>query len=133
GSAQPLGILQNTAITSTRTLALGVAGAAPSWAALVNLYTFIARGNAADLGDFAYIGNADVEGTLATTAKIGSTFPIFLLEDGKVYAKPFYSTQQLPNNLTKGGASSLSPIIGGIWNQLVTAFWSGVDILVDPY
>ena len=133
GSAQPLGILQNTAITVTRTLALGTTGGAPTWAALVNLFTFVARGNAADLGEFSYIGNADVEGTLATTAKIGSTFPIYLLEDGKVYSRPFLSTQQLPNNLSKGGTGNLSPIIGGIWNQLVAAFWSGVDILVDPY
>jgi hypothetical protein len=40
----------------------------------------------------------------------------------------------LPNNLTKGSTSgSLSPLIGGVWNQLMLAYWSGVDILVDPY
>lgn len=130
---QPLGILQNTGITATRTISLGTNGGAPTWASLVNLYTVVSRGNAADLGEFAFIGNADVRGTLATTAKIGSTFPIFLLEDGKVYGFTLHQTQQLPNNITKGSGSSLSPIVGGIWNQLVAAYWSGVDILVDPY
>ena len=24
-------------------------------------------------------------------------------------------------------------MIGGVWNQLIAAYWSGVDILVDPY
>ena len=132
-SNQPLGILQNTGITSTRTVALGTNGGVPTWAAMVELHTIVARGNAADLGPTAYLGNADVGGTLATTAKIGSTFPVFLLEDGKVYNKPFLETNQLPNNLTKAGGSNLSPIVYGVWNQLVMAYWSGVDILIDPY
>lgn len=130
---QPLGILQNSNITGTRTIALGTNGGAPTFAALVNLYTMVKRGNAGDLGEFAYVGNADVEGTCATTAKIGSTFPIFILEDGKIYAKRFLSSQQVPSNLTKGSGSSLSAIVGGVWNQLVAAYWSAVDILVDPY
>lgn len=134
GSNQPLGILQNSAITSGRTVSLGANGGAPSWSACVELYTIVSRGNAADLGEFSYIGNADVQGTLATTPKIGSTFPIFLLEDGKVYGKRFLQTQQLPNNLSKGSSGNvLSPMIGGIWNQIVMGFWSEVDILVDPY
>jgi HK97 family phage major capsid protein len=132
-SNQPLGILQNSGITTGRTVSLGTNGGVPTFAAFVELRTIISRGNAADLGDMSYIGNADVEGTLASTAKIGSTFPVFLLEDGKVYARPFYSTQQLPNNLTKGSGTALSPIVCGVWNQLLLAYWSGVDILVDPY
>ncbi len=133
GTNQPLGILQNTGITATRTVALGTNGGAPTFSAMVELSTIVNRGNAADLGEFSYVGNADVEGTLATTAKIGSTFPIFILEDGKVYGRSFRGTNQLPNNLTKGSGINLSPIIGGIFNQMVYAYWSGVDILVDPY
>jgi HK97 family phage major capsid protein len=140
GLNQPLGIMQNTGITSTRTVALGTNGAAPTWAPMVELLTIVMRGNAADLGEFVYITNADVYGTLATTAKIGSTFPVFLLDDAgnpagaTMYAKRVLQTQQLPNNLTKGTTNgTLSPIIGGIWNQLILAYWSGVDILVDPY
>lgn len=132
-SNQPLGILQNTGITSSRTVAGGTNGLAPSWANLVAMSTVVSRGNAADLGPMTYVGNADVRGTLATTAKIGSTFPIFLLENDQVYGMPFLSTQQLPNNLTKGSGTGLSPLILGVWNQLIMAYWSGVDILVDPY
>lgn len=134
GSNQPTGILQNTSITSTRTVSLGTNGGSPTWSALVNMVTMIERGNANGLGEVSYVGNADVEGTLATTAKIGSTFPVFLLdEDGMVNRRAFYQTQQLPNNLTKGTGTNLSPIIAGVWNQLIMAYWSGVDILVDPY
>jgi HK97 family phage major capsid protein len=133
-SNQPLGILQNTGITSTRTVALGSAGGAPTWAAMVELYTIVSRGNAADLGEFSYMGNADVEGTLATTVKAGSTFPTYILsENGRVYNRQLFTTQQVPNNLSKSSGSNLSAIIGGVWNQLILAYWSGVDILVDPY
>lgn len=134
GSNQPLGILQNTSITATRTVSLGTNGGAPTWATLVELHTIVSRGNAADLGEFSYMGNADVEGTLATTAKIGSTFPIYLLSDnGTIYSKTFRATQQLPNTFTKGSGTGLSPIIAGIFNQIIMAYWSGVDILIDPY
>jgi HK97 family phage major capsid protein len=133
-SFTPLGIMQNSGIASTRTVSLGTNGGAPTWAAVVEMQTIVNRGNAGALGAFTYIGNADVEGTLATTLKIGTTFPVYLLDDdGRVYRKPFLSTQQLPSNFTKGTGTNLSPMVGGIWNQLVMAFWSGVDILVDPY
>jgi HK97 family phage major capsid protein len=134
GSNQPMGILQNTAITATRTVSLGANGGPPTWAQLIELYTVVSRGNAGDLGEFCYVGNADVEGTCASTAKISSTaYPIFLLEDGKIYSKRFLATQQLPNTFTKGSGTGLSPIVAGIFNQLVAGYWSGVDMLVDPY
>ena len=98
------------------------------------MQTIVGRGNASDLGPGCYIGNADVEGTLATTLKVGSTFPVYLLDDqGRLYRKPLMTTMQLPNNFTKGSGTGLSPLIYGIWNQLIMAYWSGIDILVDPY
>lgn len=134
-AGQPLGIMQNTGITGTRTMSLGTNGGVPTWAAMVELQTIVSRGNASALGEFVYMGNADVKGTLATTAKIGSTFPVYLLaDDGKIYSTRAVWTQQLPNNFTKGSSgATLSPLIGGIWNQLILAYWSGIDILVDPY
>jgi HK97 family phage major capsid protein len=133
GANTPLGILQDTTITATRTVSLGTTGGAPTWMALVELNTIVSRGNAADLGAFVYVTNADGRGTMATTAKIGSTYPVFLLEDGKIYGMPAYFTQMIPNNLTKGAGVNLSAIIGMIANQNVLAYWSGIDILVDPY
>jgi HK97 family phage major capsid protein len=131
----PLGIFQNTGITSARTVALGTNGGVPTWPALVEMQTIINRGNAADLGPGTYIGNADVEGTLATTLKIGATFPIYLLDDeGRVYRKPLLTTQQIPANFSKGTtAGTLSALVYGVFNQLIAGFWSGIDILVDPY
>lgn len=128
----PLGIMQNTGITGTNTVSLGTNGGSPTWSALVELETIVARGNA-DVGDLAYITNADGRGTLKTSAKIGSTFPVFLWENNEVNGYPAFATQQLPNTLTKGSGTGLSPILYGNWRDLIIAFWSGLDILVDPY
>lgn len=134
GSSQPLGLLQNQAVTAGRTISMGTNGAAPDFPSLVKLYTYVNRSNAGQLGEFVYVSNADMEGTLATTAKIGSTFPVYLLENGMVNNKRFIQSQQVPSNLTKGSTSgTLSPIIGGIFNQLIAAYWSGIDIIVDPF
>lgn len=130
---QPLGILQNTGITATRTVSLGTNGGPPTWPALVELHTIVARGNAIDLGPTAYMTNADGVGTAATTARIGTTYPVFLIEADRIYGKPFHETQQLPNNLIKGTGTGLSPWIYGVWNQLIIAYWSAIDQLVDPY
>ena len=39
-------------------------------------------------------------------------------------------TTQVPNNL---GDDDLNALIYGQWSELVIGYWSGVDILVDPY
>lgn len=131
-SNQPLGIMQNTNVTGTNVVSLGTNGGAPTWAACVELETVVARGNA-DIDDLAYITNADGRGTLKTTAKIGTTFPFFLWENGEVNGYPAYATQQLPNTLTKGSGTGLSPILYGNWRDMIVAYWSGLDVLVDPY
>jgi HK97 family phage major capsid protein len=134
GSNQPLGLLQNPAITTGRVLSSGTNGGTATWANIVGLFTKVAQANATTLGPFAYVSNAGVRGLLATTPKIGSTFPTFLLDDnGKLNGFDFYFSEQVPSNLTKGTGTALSAMIGGIWNQLIMAMWSGVDILVDPY
>lgn len=131
-SNQPLGIMQNSGITGTNTVALGTNGGAPTFPSMVSLETVVASGNA-DLGNLAYITNAKGRGTMKTTAKIGSTFPVFLWENNEVNGYPAFATNQLPSNLTKGSGVNLSPVLFGNWDDLILAYWSGLDILVDPY
>lgn len=131
-SNQPLGILQNTAITTTNTVPLGTNGGVPTLAALIGQETQVTRANA-DVGDLCYIVNGDGRGTLKSTPKIGSTYPVYLWEYDELNGYPALVTQQLPNNLTKGSGTALSPIIFGNWMDLILAYWSGLDILVDPY
>lgn len=131
---QPLGLAQNPAIGVT---AMGTNGGDPTWAAIVAQETAVATANA-DMGSLAYVTNAKVRGKLKNTAKIGSTFPIYLWNsdapDTPLNGYPAFITNQLPSNLTKGSSSGVcSPMIFGNWQDLVIAFWSGQDVIVDPY
>jgi HK97 family phage major capsid protein len=135
GSAgYPLGIGTNPEIG---VIALGTNGAAPTWTSLVNLESAVASFNA-DVGSMAYCMNAVTRGTLKTTAKIGSTFPIYLWNteapDFPVNGYPVGVTNLVPSTITKGSTSAtLSMIMFGNWEDAFYAFWSGMDMILDPY
>ena len=129
----PLGILNNMQIA---VYPLGVNGGVPSWTQLVAQETYPAYFNA-DVGNLAYITDALVRGTLKTTAKIGSTYPIYLWNteapDWPVNGYPCGVTNLLPQNIVKGTGTNLHSMIFGNWRDLVYALWSGMDTIVDPY
>lgn len=129
-SNQPRGILQNSSVA---TVAIGTNGGAPTNQTIIGLETAVAKLNA-DMGALAYVTNATVRGTLKQTARIGSTYPVFLMDDqGQVNGYDTYISNAVPSNLTKGTGSALSAMIFGNFNDLVLAFWSGLDVIVDPY
>jgi hypothetical protein len=129
-NGQPQGILQNPNVAQ---IALGASGGPLTWAAVVGLETAIAAANA-DVGLLAYCTNAMVAGAAKETPKIGSTFPIFIMDgDHRMNGYPTGISNQVPSNISKGSATNLSSLIFGNWDDLVLAFWSGLDILIDPY
>lgn len=131
-SNQPLGILNYGGTVAT--VALGTNGGPLTWAALVAMETEVAADNA-DEGTLGYLTNAVTRGHLKTTPKIGTTFPEYLWGEGNaVNGYPIRVSNQVPRNLTKGTANgTCSAVIFGNWADLVMAFWSGLDVLVDPY
>jgi HK97 family phage major capsid protein len=46
---------------------------------------------------------------------------------------PVFVSNAIPNNLTKGTGVGLSAMFFGNWSDLIMAFWSGMDVIVDPY
>lgn len=132
-SGYPLGILNNIDVG---VYSIGANGGAPTWTQIVAMEAFVAYFNA-DVGSLGYITDALTRGTLKTTAKIGTTFPIYLWNteapDFPVNGYPCAITNLLPQNLTKGSGTNLHSMIFGNWEDLVYAFWSGMDVIVDPY
>lgn len=98
------------------------AGSVPTFAEVVGLETKITSQNA-DLGAMSYLINASMQGSLKTTAKIGSTYPVFILEDQAMNGYPVLMSNQIASG----------DVFMGVWNQLIMGFWSGLDLLVDPY
>lgn len=132
-SGWPLGLLNNNQITL---YAIGANGGAPTWTQIVSMESYVSYYNA-DVGTLAYCTDALTRGTLKTTAKIGTTFPIYLWNteapDFPINGYPCAITNLLPQNITKGSGTNLHAMIYGNWEDLVYAFWSGLDVIVDPF
>lgn len=119
GSAnQPLGIANTTGIGAPGT------GAA-SEALVVDLETAVAVDNA-DVGRLAYMTNATVRGTLKKTdigtdtmGRVWNT----MAGNTPVNGYPAWVTNQVTG----------TNIFFGNWADLIIGFWSGLDIMVDPY
>jgi hypothetical protein len=57
-----------------------------------------------------------------------------LLNDGKVNGYPFFMSNAIPSNLTKGSSSGVcSAIVFGNWSEVLVGSWGGLQIIVDPY
>jgi HK97 family phage major capsid protein len=134
-NAVPLGVMQDPNVT---TVPLASNGAAPTFAPIVQLEKTVAAANA-EFGRLGYVTSNAGRGTLKTTAKIGSTFPIFIWENdqlgvGQVNGYRAMSTEQVPSNLSKGSTNgTLTALIFGNWESATYGLWSGMDVLVDPY
>lgn len=127
---QPLGVVKQTGVSVVEA---GANGAAPTWADIVSLETEIASDNAL-MGSLGYITNAAVRGKLKTTLK-SSGVSGYIWENGSTPLNGHRTlvSNQVPKNLTKGTGTNLSAILFGNWRDLLIGFWSGLDILVDPY
>lgn len=127
GGAQPVGILNTTGI-GVQTVTAGT----PTWAQMVGFETTVAAANA-DFGSLCYITSTASRGLLKTTAKIGTTFPIFIWEngtkegEGTVNGYRALATNQL-NTALNG-----DKMIFGNYEDLIFADWEGWEVLVDPY
>jgi len=133
-SNQPLGILNYGSPVAT--VPLGANGGPMTWAALIGMETEVASDDA-DEGTLGYLTNSAVKGQLKSTPKIGTTFPLMLWDDANantVNGYPIRTSNQVPRNLTKGTSNAVcSAVIFGNWADLVMAFWTGMDVLSDPY
>lgn len=109
-------------------------GNAISWESVVSLIKAVDVANALD-GSLGFITNGRAVASMRTTPKVGSdTIGNFIMPAADELAGyPLGSTQIIPNTLTAGTGTGLSALIFGDWAMLVIAFWSELDILLNPY
>ena len=118
GSAgQPRGILNTTGIGS---VTLGAANT-PTWANIVDLETEVSADNAL-VGNLAYLTTATIAGKMKQTEKTSGNGD-YILADGKSNSYPVFITGNVPEK----------HIIFGNWADALVGFWSGMDIVADPY
>lgn len=130
-SNQPRGILNTSGIGS---VVGGTDGLAPTWDHLVDLESALSTIDA-DVGSMGYLTNAKVRGRLKKTQMFSGTngIPVWG-SDNTLNGYSAAVTNAVPSNLVKGASGAVcSAIIFGNWADLILAFWSGLDLTVDPY
>ena len=133
GSNEPTGVTKTSGIGS---VAIGTNGGAPTWASVTALVKEVEQDNAALTDNQGFLTNPKVKHKLGGTAKVSSSDSVMILDDpwNTLYGYPVRFTTHVPSDLTKGSTSgSCSAMIFGDWSNLVIGFWSGMDVLVDPY
>ena len=133
GSNEPSGII---ASVSNNVEAIGANGGAVSYDNVVNLVKLVSEDNAILNDDsVCFISHPAVTAKLRTTAKQSSGVEgNFILEPNNTMLGYRYEDSSLvPNDLTKGTLDPAAALIFGDFSQLLLGFYSGVDIIVDPY
>lgn len=127
GSNEPTGVLATSGLSihARPSSPNGDVPGSTDMATLMSL-TDVANVNA----PCSFLTNAKVR-KLANIWMDGQGNPIGL--DKFFMNEPVSFSNQVPSNLTKGTGTDLSAIIYGAWSDLFIAYWSGVDILVNPY
>lgn len=132
-SGQPTGVLNNASINSIYAGADDTAGAALTYAKLVQMETEVGIDNGLLNDTLAYVSNAKVQGKAKTIPQIDG-YPYYLLNDGKVNGYPFYMTNAIPSNGTVGSSSGVcSAALFGPWSEVLVGGWGGLQFIVDPY
>ena len=133
-SNEPTGITKTSGIGS---VAIGTNGGAPTWASVVNLVKEVEVDDARiNDGACAFLTNSKVKAKLAQTAKVSSSDSVMVLDApwDALYGYPLAVTNHVPSDLTKGSTSgTCAAMVFGDFSQLIMAFWSAPDVLVDPY
>ena len=111
----PLGFLNVTGINTE--------SGYTTFADYVNAEAALSTDNAL-LGNLGYLMNSALRGTLKTTEKASGTNGIFVYEgDNTINGYPAYVSNSMPN----------STAVFANFSDIMIGFWSGLDIMVDPY
>ena len=120
-SNQPTGLKAVLAAYNSASQEKNFAAATPTFAEVVDMESKIGALNA-DVETMSYLFNASMRGSLKTKEK-SSGYPVFLLENGEMNG---YKTN-CSNQIASGD------IWLGNWSDLIIGFFSGIDLMVDPY
>lgn len=121
---------------SNNVVSIGTNGGAFSYANLVDMIRLVEEDNAIrNDGSVHFIGNAKVTAKLRTTAKQSSGVEgNFILEpNNQMFGYDYLSSSLVPSDLSKGSGSNLSALLFGDFSQLLLGYYSGIDVVVDPY
>ena len=114
----PDGLADTAGVGSVDFVTLGK----PTWAEVIDCWAQIAIENA-DAGSLAYVMNPAMAGYLMSTPKVAGDSAMMMIDRATLAGwRAELSTQIAPGNLWFGN-----------WADFVQGFWSGLDLMADPY
>lgn len=117
----PTGIA-NTSGVATPSLA------GPTWAQVLGVIASI-QNEDADLGNLGWALNPSAVALLRGTVKATGEGAGFLMDQpGNLAGYPAAATTAIPS-----ASGPVTSVFFGAWSQLLIGYWSGTDILVNPY
>jgi HK97 family phage major capsid protein len=127
----PVGILGTSGIGD---VALGANGAAPTWAAVLQLIETAQLANA-PTAKAGFITTAKAVRKMRSTVRVANTDSRMIQEEATSLAGyPLAQSTNVPHNLVKGtSGATCSALIFGDLSELLIGLWSELDILVNPY
>jgi HK97 family phage major capsid protein len=127
GAASPVGILNTAGVTKVTTETMGSPAVTDLAGTAANLIFDL---NAADVPASArgFLMSPKVA-QAAMKAKDADLHTIPMAE--QFHNERFEVSSNVPDNI--GGGANKSALIYGEWAELIVAYWSGVDLLVNPY
>jgi HK97 family phage major capsid protein len=133
----PTGLLSTAGLVTS---ALGVNGAAPTFANLIDVERQVSQRNGIIQSiKMGWVGNTKVRATMRAIVKT-SGFDFLWQDaqepqyDGWVIGYPAAVTNNVPSTLVKGtSGATLSALIFGNWADLFIVQFGPVAIIVDPY
>lgn len=131
GSNEPTGITQTSGIGD---VAIGTNGGAITYNATIDLIKEIAQDNALK-GSLGYVVTPEVVYQMRKTPKVASTDSVMIMDNANMLnGYNVYQSSQLPKDLDKGTLSGTAhAMIFGNFQDLLIGYYSGLDVLVDPY
>jgi HK97 family phage major capsid protein len=122
GGVQPIGVVNTSGIASV------TFGGAATWAKITSFLKALTDANA-DIGKLGWITSSAVRDKFLNTVKVAS-YPVYLWEDpltsgadGRVCYLPAFVTNQVVGD----------KVLLANWMDAVIGFWSGLDLVVDPF
>ncbi len=101
----------------------------PTWPAVLDFLTKIQSDNA-DLGTLGWALAPDAAAVLRATLREAGIAAGYLMDaPGALAGYP----AAMSTVLSTGGSPGTSTLIFGAWAQLLIGYWSGLDVLVNPY
>ena len=131
GSNEPTGITQTSGIGD---VAIGTNGGAITYDATIDMIKEVAQDNAL-AGSLSYAFTPEVVYQMRKTPKVSSTDSVMIMDNAdQLNGYRVFQSSQLPKDLTKGSLSSTAHAgIFGNFADLLVGYYSGLDVLVDPY